>query len=248
MQNEREIEFYLKVARHSDADLGNEAAALQAVGQFDLAVPRVVSFGHHEGHEYLAVSAMPGKRLSALLTGEDEPVYKGLLHGMLRTMGRNLAEIHKLPLNWKPVHERRQHKLPVLADGTPVEKELKSTVAWLRKNPPLRSVPVFIHGDHHYANLLWQKETISAILDWELCGMGWREFDLAWAVAFRPSQLFLSTHEELETVLTGYREVAEYDDSAFLWCLKLIYCHFLNIKSIWEDEAYRRIALETIKR
>ncbi len=247
-QNGQQIEFYLKVARHFDADLENEAAALQAVGQFGLPVPKVLSFGRYAEREYLALSPMPGQRLSALLQSEEGPTYRSFLHGMLREMGRSLARIHSLPLDWRPVRERRQHKLPVLADGNPVQKELEATLAWLSNNPPPHSAPVFIHGDHHYANLLWRMQSISAVLDWELCGKGWREFDLAWAIAFRPSQQFLNTREELESVLAGYQELADFDRTAFLWCLKLIYCHFLNQRGVWEDGEYRSVALEAMKR
>lgn len=48
----------------------------------------------------------------------------------------------------------------------------------------------FVHGDFHYANLLWQNGQISAILDWELAGLGSREFDMAWAVFRRSGAAF----------------------------------------------------------
>jgi aminoglycoside phosphotransferase len=65
--HDKETEFYLKVGRHIDADPSNEAAILKEMLLCGLPVPEVYSQGMHAGYEYLALSAMPGYRLSELL-------------------------------------------------------------------------------------------------------------------------------------------------------------------------------------
>jgi Ser/Thr protein kinase RdoA (MazF antagonist) len=247
LKDDQPVKFYLKVARHRDADLANEAAALDVVGHLGFPVPSVLSFGQFNGKEYLAISQMVGQRLSALLLSDHASYYRSQLPEMLREMGRSIGRIHSLPLQWRPVRERQQHKLPLLAPDVLLNPDLQSTLSWLSNNVPSRSADVFVHGDHHYANVLWSGNSISAILDWELCGCGWREFDLAWATTLRPSQQFLRTPEEVKAVLDGYHELTDYDPEAFLWCRQLIFCHFLNIKSNWEDQDYREAALKAMK-
>ncbi len=65
----------------------------------------------------------------------------------------------------------------------------------------------FVHGDFHYANLLWKDGHISGILDFELAGIGDRDFDIAWALILRPGQKFMRTEEELREFIAGYTAV-----------------------------------------
>ena len=46
--------------------------------------------------------------------------------------------------------------------------------------------------------ILWNNKKISAVLDWELSGIGNKEFDIAWAIINRPSQKFLKTDKGRE--------------------------------------------------
>jgi aminoglycoside phosphotransferase (APT) family kinase protein len=240
---DKETEFYLKIGRHIDADLSNEAAVLKEMLLYGLPVPEVYSQGVHAGYEYLVLSAMPGYRLSYLLRGDQSEHYKKSLPIMLQEMGALLGHIHSLPLEWRPVPRRRQHSIPEIAAENPLGKEMSEIVGWLGRNVPPQTKPIFIHGDFHYANVLWEKDNISAILDWELAGIGWREFDLAWATILRPSQNFMKKESEVEEFLKGYCQTAEYDGRALKWCQKLIYCHFLNMKSNWDDAEYLDAAM-----
>ncbi len=245
--HDKETEFYLKVGRHIDADLSNEAAILKKMILYGLPVPEVYLQGMYEGYEYLALSPMPGERLSTLLCGAQSEHYNKSLPMMLQKMGELLGRIHSLPLKWRSVPHRRQHSIPEIAAENPLSKELSELVGWLSRNIPPQSEPIFIHGDFHYANVLWEKDSISAILDWELAGMGWREFDLAWATVLRPSQNFMKKKSEIEKFLKGYCQTAEYDGKALNWCQKLIYCHFMNMKSIWDDAEYLDAAMSAAR-
>jgi len=245
---DKAADFYLKISRHCDADLSNEAAVLGEMQRVGLPVPRVYSQGEHEGAAYLAVAAMPGERLSALLNGSRSQHYRQKLPELLFRMGRMLGNIHSLPLLWRPVKLRRQHDLPGLFGENPLFQKLQPVLKWLEGHIPERSKSVFVHGDYHYANVLWENDDISAILDWELCGAGWREFDLAWATILRPSQQFLKTAIEVDAFLCGYREAAQYDAEALRWCQKLVYCHFLNSKGTWHENEYQKAALSVLER
>ena len=62
------------------------------------------------------------------------------------------------------------------------------------------------------------------MIDWEFAGMGWREYDLAWAL--RARTVFLNTPEEREALLNGYRSHASFDGHVLRWCEVLNYLHF----------------------
>ncbi|TCP53603.1 aminoglycoside phosphotransferase (APT) family kinase protein [Tamaricihabitans halophyticus] len=64
-----------------------------------------------------------------------------------------------------------------------------STVAeWLRRNQPARWTPGILHGDYHFANVLFEPAgtAVAAIVDWEMCTVGDPLLDLGWLLATWP--------------------------------------------------------------
>lgn len=104
----------------------------------------------------------------------------------------------------------------------------------------------FIHGDCHYANILWQKGKVSALLDYELSGYGSCEYDLAWAPILRPGQRFLMTKVEREAVLASYRRYHDFSEIAFNYYSVLFAMFFYNISPGDENKAYRDCLLDII--
>ncbi|HKJ26599.1 MAG TPA: phosphotransferase [Anaerolineales bacterium] len=238
------IEFYLKLPRHTDANFANEAAALIHLAGTAIPAPKVLAYGQHEATsiEFLAVTAMPGERMSGTLT---EPRWQGAksnIHPYVEKIAESLVSIHTLVLDWPPVQPRSQYFIPTVVDvDNPSAAWLREQIFWLEENKPDQTEPCFVHGDHHYANLLWAGDSISAVLDWELCGMGWREFDIAWSLLPRPGQRFFNTLDHQRTFLDVYQVHQPFDHFSVAWCFTLIAVHFLSLKSFWYDQDYHQL-------
>ncbi len=186
---------FLKVSRQPGADLPREARLLQTLPLPCL--PPLLGWSAGEP-AWLLTEELSGARLSVILG--DNAGLPSLDY--LPAYGRALAAIHRLEVDAPPVADRRFFHLPPrdVAETWGLQREL----AWLEAQPAAGESRCFVHGDFHYANLLWQDGRLTATLDWELAGLGSREFDLAWAVFRRPGQRFLTSLQEIEVFLRGY--------------------------------------------
>ncbi len=65
---------------------------------------------------------------------------------------------------------------------------LEEVAAWLERNRPAQFRPGILHGDYHFANLLFANDgpRLAAIVDWEMCTIGDPLLDLGWLVATWP--------------------------------------------------------------
>ena len=100
---------------------------------------------------------------------------------------------------------------------------------YLKQNKPQVVNECFCHGDFHYANILWKDRKIAAVLDWELAGIGNKEFDIAWAIINRPGQKFLKTDKEVKEFIRGYNSLGKCDIGAVQYYMTLVYCHFISV-------------------
>ena len=181
---------------------------------------------------YLMTREATGERLSTIISEyPDTDVAK-----CLSKQASTLSEFHSLQINCDPVKDRRFFHIP------PQEfcdkNGLEHVQTFLASNVPAEQEKCFVHGDFHYANILWEKSEISCVLDYELSGLGIREFDMAWSVFLRPGQKFLTTIDEVEAFLSGYAN--PYERSAFYYYYVQIAAHFLPLG----DEEYK----ENVKR
>ena len=105
------------------------------------------------------------------------------------------------------------------------------------------------HGDFHYANILWREKRLVGVLDWELAGIGNKEFDIAWSIINRPSQKFLKTKEEVEEFLRGYKSVGEYNRDYVEYYMVLVYSHFISFNTNTKDyiEFVKNVLKDKIK-
>jgi len=224
----KEITAYIKVARQAGAAIDNEVALLRQMHH--PAIPRVLD-ADFSGHPFSVAQDMPGLRLSVIL-GENAD---GASLGYMEAYGEALAWIHSLHLEAKSVADRRFFHAP--AEDTLDALELP----WLKSyfsGPPEKTATVFCHGDFHYANILWENHQVSAMLDFELAGMGNRDFDIAWALILRPGQRFLTTEEERERFLSGYARAGACCEANVIYYMAQIYVYWL--KSCRDDEEYCR--------
>jgi aminoglycoside phosphotransferase (APT) family kinase protein len=96
------------------------------------------------------------------------------------------------------------------------DSRFREIVLWLQHNPPPETDTVFVHGDLNDANALVEEGRITAILDWESAGLGWREYELAWIL--RERRNYMNTTESRQAFLEGYSSVTSYDEDALRWC------------------------------
>lgn len=227
---------FLKVARQIGANVANEAAILSLPGL--LHMPELLEWSPGPP-AWLLTREARGERLSTIL-GENRGM-ESLRY--MEPYGRALARLHALPFDCAPVAHRRFFDAP--APECLNAFGLACVGEWLEAHGPVGASRCFVHGDFHYANLLWHGGALSCILDWELSGLGVREFDMAWAVFLRPGQRFLKTADERERFLSGYASLQPFSRAAFNHYLVQIAAHFYAMG----DEAYRgdvRALLDTI--
>ncbi len=230
----RPCRAFLKAERQAGADLRNEAAVLRALPY--PYKPRLLEYIPGPP-ACLATEEGEGERLSAIVNraGRSEALE------YMAPYGAALARLHSLEVPWDDVKRRRFFDLP---QPDYLEKhQLEKYAAFLSSHPPEGESRCFVHGDFHYANILWKDGRISAVLDYELSGRGVREFDLAWAVVLRPGQQFLKTPEERERFLAGYRTAQDFSYPAFRYYYILAALWFYGMGG----EDYRRDLREILE-
>jgi len=227
----------LKVERHKEANLENEWEIISFLNGKGLKLPEILTHGRLGEKAYIASKYEEGQRLSQILSKykKQEEIVKESLNYM-SIFGENLGKIHALDVDWKQVDERRFHR-PLCKERS-VKMGQEHVSNWLEKNRPISVEKCFIHGDHHYANILWDKNKIPTTLDWELCGIGWKEFDIAWALISRPSQNFLKSQCERDAFLNGYNLHSSYDKFQSIYCMVMIYQYFYIIGKNTKDFKY----------
>lgn len=213
------VTAYIKVARHDTNALARD---IHILSQLDAPVyPKVLDAGDSPV-AFSVTEALPGTRLSVLL-GENKEMES---LDYMEEYGATLAQLHSLHLCAPKQADRRYHHRP--PDELLRQLGLSALSDFFNRLPP-GSPSVFCHGDFHYANLLWDKGHISAILDFELAGYGNRDYDIAWAMFCRPGQRFLRTPEEQQLFLQGYNRHGECNAEAVRYYMAQNYVYFLQL-------------------
>jgi aminoglycoside phosphotransferase len=232
----QQVEAFIKVARQRGADIRREIDIISRIG-WDL-LPEILDHDD-EKQRFVVTRAKEGERLSTIL-GEN-----ALLASMeyMYPYGRMLARLHSLSGDFPAVKDRPHFHIP---SAELVERsDLGFVREFLLKNRPGTVNACFCHGDFHYANILWKGKEISAILDFELAGMGNREFDIAWALIHRPGQKFLRTKGEIQRFLEGYCDGCTCDLSYVRYYMAQIYLYFYEIGV--NSPGYQAYVLEALR-
>ena len=171
--------YFVKVAGYKDSNLANESQILST-----LHFPHIPSVAE-KGDNFLITRELKGQRLSTIV--QDNAHLESMDY--MAEFGKTLAELHAQKGDFPEAPHRHFHDLP---DREKLEKSgLGFVFDYLEKNQPKETHRCFVHGDFHYANLLWENGHISGILDFELAGIGDKEFDIAWSLILRPDQRFM---------------------------------------------------------
>lgn len=228
-QNE-EVEAFIKVARQRGADIRREIDTISALG-WDV-LPEILDHDEDKS-QFVVTLAKEGERLSTILGANENLESMGYLY----EYGQTLAKLHKTVGDFPDVKDRNYFHIPSIER---IEQNgLQFAYEYLMANQPKEVNKCFCHGDFHYANILWKDKHISAILDFELSGMGNKEFDIAWALVHRPGQRFLKTAEEIKLFLDGYRSEGTFNLESVKYYMVQIYCRFYDFgENLDEDQEY----------
>ena len=221
------VRTYIKAARQSGADIENEVFILS---RLDSPIfPKVIDFCF-DGVPFSVTLELMGERLSTIVG--DNADMRSI--SFLAEYGRTLAKLHSMKIDGaKPASDRRFFHAPSAALLSKLG--LSSLQTLFEKELP-NATKCFCHGDFHYANILWQNGHISGILDFELSGIGDRDFDIAWAIFRRPGQKFMKTDDEISEFLRGYSVIGEYNELAVRRYMAQCYIHFLEFCA--DDKEY----------
>lgn len=227
--------YYLKYAHHVDANFKNE---VEIISQLHFPnVPKIVEYDA-TNFQYELTEQIEGKRLSVILA--ESPTENTLPY--MYEYGQTLAKLHIENGCFNDAPHRRFHDIP--EKDFFKKNELEEVYDWLLINKPMSVNRCFIHGDFHYANILWKDKHISGVLDFELAGMGNREFDIAWALILRPGQQFMKSDAELQEFIRGYTSITDCNGAYIRYYMVLIYCRFLKC----DNEQYEQYVREWINK
>ena len=220
LYKENEVFVFIKVNRQNGADVKNEVETLNKINLDN--TPIVIDYD--DEMTYRVSIALPGERLSVI----SKQISNNELLNYLKTYGETLAKIHLINGEFNHVKDRKFFHIP---SKEYFEKQNINIEVYnyLVSSKPKEINYCFVHGDFHYANVLWQDKKISGILDFELSGYGNKEFDIAWAITVRPSQEFLKEQQEFESFISGYKKVGECNVEYVKYYMVLIYAWFYEL-------------------
>ena len=232
----KEIFCFIKYASKSDSNILKEVKTIKAL-KFSF-LPQIVDYDN-DG-KFIVTKEVEGERLSYIL--QTDPNEKSINY--MFEYGKTLAIIHSALIDCEKVVHRKFFDIP----DKEYLKEYKIDFVYnfLVGNKPKESNECFCHGDFHYANILWHNNKISAVLDWELSGIGNKEFDIAWAIINRPSQKFLKTDKEVKEFLRGYKSLNPCNVNYVKYYMILIYSHFISVTK--ENSQYQEFVRKWLKR
>lgn len=218
------INFIIKSERGTFANFDNEIKVLNKITGFP--IPTVIETGKINNLRYIVMNKLDGEKLSDIFK-ENKDADKSKY---LFLYGKALGQIHNLNLKWDKARQRDVNDVP----NTQLYKDLgtweSEIIKYLKDTKPNIVMDTFIHGDFHYGNILWEDYKISAILDWEYSGLGFKEQDIAWALILRPEQQFMDKLEDYKSFLKGYNSVNTFNSSKLKWCLinGLVHFYLMN--------------------
>ena len=231
----KEINAFIKVNRQKGADIKNEIEILNKI-HLDK-TPIIIDYDKEMS--YRVSIALKGERLSTILG--DNLNLESLEY--LEKYGRKLGEIHLIEGDFENVKDRRFFHIPSMTYFE--ENNLDINIyKYLNNNKPELINYCFCHGDFHYANILWENKNISGVLDFELSGIGNKEFDIAWAIILRQGQKFLKSNVEIEKFMKGYNSVNHCNINYVKYYMILIYVWFYE----FSDLEHKKVILSEIER
>ena len=227
----KEENVYIKFERSKMANFETEYKHLKLLSDINI-FPKVIEFGSVNDKKYIILEKIEGDRLSDIFKQDkkDKEIY-------LKEYGKTLSQIHNIknrefdkafqrPINEVPKNYKNSdefsEKIIKYLEGNKIEKDNKT----------------FIHGDFHYANVLFKNKKVNGIIDLEYSGLGFKEQDIAWALILRPGQEFMDDIDDINLFLEGYRSKSNFEYDKFKWCYINGSIHFYLMN--YENEEYKQ--------
>lgn len=214
---------FMKIERSKMADFEIEFKHLKILQneRYYNKAPNVYEYGIFNGRKYLILEKKSGERLSNIFSHTSRK------YNYLFNYGMELAKIHDIPVNrFFNAKIRKINDYPKCTDYKNIDNFIKPYICYLKENKPLLESNTFVHGDFHYANVLWKNGKVSGVIDFEYSGRGVKEQDIAWCCVKRPGQNFMDNIHDINSFLNGYLTIGAFDKIKFYWCLINTYCHF----------------------
>lgn len=185
-------------------DVLRQSHILAVLAQSDVPVPRVIAQDVEEP-AWFAMEFAEGAALEPVLDPASALPVEAARRRML-TAAAVLGRLHAVPPADLAVGLRAAGgDLPAAADpadelarwtatmhAVPAELRPGSTelLAALTASVPTPVAPVLVHGDFRLGNLMFDGETPTALVDWEIWGVGDPRVDLGWFGVFTDGDLF----------------------------------------------------------
>lgn len=231
---EKEVFCFIKYASKPDSAIANEVETIKKL-DFPF-LPQILEYD--ASGMFVATKEVVGERLSYILQTTDD-----VSTDYMFEYGKTLAKIHLSSTTFEEVKHRKFFDIPT------TEYLKQNNIAfvedYLKHNKPQNVNKCFCHGDFHYANVLWKNKKIVGVLDWELSGIGNKEFDIAWAIINRPGQKFLKTKKEVNLFLNGYCSIGSCNKQYVKYYMALIYCHFISVDK--NNQQYAKFVTKHLK-
>lgn len=177
-----------------------EVRVMQALGATHVPVPRVRWLEESSdslGAPFIIMDRVPGRAERRLLRDSTVPIEQRV--SIAHQLCDILADIHSLDVenvldpgdgtNAFPRLSPRDHVDHWTAEIERVRREplplLQLAGWWLRDHVPGHVDPVLVHGDYRVENVLVDRGSVSAVIDWELAHIGSPEEDIAWYLLHR---------------------------------------------------------------
>lgn len=205
-------------------DVLRQATALAALASRGVPLPRVVARDEAEP-AWFAMEFAAGDAVEPVLD-VDAAIDPGLARARMLAAARILGVLHAVPLaELAETMVALGAKLPEVADPAaelarwtrtmhavpddlrPGSEELLAT---LSVDVPAAVAPTVVHGDFRLGNILFDGLAPTALVDWEIWGLGDPRVDLAWFGVFTDGRLFPGSGREVEVLPTEEELGREY--------------------------------------
>ncbi|WP_431875772.1 phosphotransferase family protein [Amycolatopsis sacchari] len=205
-------------------DVLHQATALAALASRGVPLPRVLARDEAEP-AWFAMEFAAGEAVEPVLD-VDAAIDPELARTRMLTAARMLGTLHAVPLTGlAETVAALGAKLPEVADPAAelarwtrtmhaVPDELRpgsgELLAALSADVPAAVAPTVVHGDFRLGNILFDGETPTALVDWEIWGLGDPRVDLGWFGVFTDGRLFPGVGREVEGLPTEEELGREY--------------------------------------
>ncbi len=227
----KEENVYIKFERSKMANFETEYKHLKLLSDINI-FPKVIEFGSVNDKKYIILEKIEGDRLSDIFKQDkkDKEIY-------LKEYGKTLSQIHNIKnREFDKAFQRPINEVPKNYKNS--DEFSEKIIKYLEENKIEKDNKTFIHGDFHYANVLFKNKKVNGIIDLEYSGLGFKEQDIAWALILRPGQEFMDDIDDINLFLEGYRSKSNFEYDKFKWCYINGSIHFYLMN--YENEEYKQ--------